>query len=343
MRKKKREDATFFEVEEKFAKRPLVSFVIPVLNGEHYIALCLPSIENQQLPEEEYEVLIMDNGSTDKTHQIIRDLGFDFQMVPEVRVGALRNRGVALAHGDYVAFVDADVELMPHWVQRGLAVLADRQVVAVGCFPGVPQPATWVQQTWDMHQRGNQLQNDLKPIPWLPSMNLLVRRDAFLAVGGFDEQLETAEDVDLCYRLGQQGIILCNPEMEAIHWGEAKDLRTFWRKEVWRGTGNLKGVLAHGLRWDELPSLGYPLYILCFLLLWGVSCAYDVWHWQLIFIPLNLCLLMFPAFSLAARNICQTRQIHAFPKLFLLYFTYGVARAYSLARTLPPSRKSRCE
>ena len=89
-------------------------------------------------------------------------------------------------------------------------------------------------------------------------MAFIVRRNEFLTSGGFAEDLETAEDVDLCYRLGQQGTILYNPSMEAVHWGEDPDLATFWSKEVWRGKGSLKGIFAHGMRWDELPSIGYP-------------------------------------------------------------------------------------
>ena len=238
--------------------KPLVSFVIPVFNSEQYIARCLRSIRNLCFPEAAYEVLIIDNGSTDRTHHIMRDLGFTFQVIPKVNVSTLRNRGAALAQGDYLAFVDSDVELTPRWLHNGLAPFADSQVVACGCFPGVPQEATWVQQAWDIHQRGRQSVDKPGSVPWLPSMNLLVRCDTFLAVSGFNEHLETAEDVDLCYRLGQYGAILCNRAMEATHWGEARDVCTFWRKEVWRGLGNWQGVLSHGWRWDEFPSLSIP-------------------------------------------------------------------------------------
>ena len=147
--------------------KPLVSFVIPVFNSEQDIARCLRSIRNLCFPEAAYEVLIMDNGSTDRTHQIMRDLGFTFQVIPQVNVSTLRNRGAALAQGDYLAFVDSDVELTPRWLHNGLAPFADSQVVACGCFPGVPQEATWVQQAWDIHQRGRQSVDKPVSVPWL--------------------------------------------------------------------------------------------------------------------------------------------------------------------------------
>ena len=307
--------------------------LLPVLNAENDIGRCLLSIRNLKSLEEAYEVLVVDNGSTDRTPQIVRDLGFAMQVVPKVHVSALRNRGVAMARGDYVAFVDADVELSPYWLQHGLAAFADCKVVASGCFPGVPEDATWVQRAWDAHQRGRQLDDNTEAIAWLPSMNLIVRRDDFLAIGGFNEHLETAEDVDLCYRLKHRGTILYNSAMQAIHWGEARDLRTFWRKETWRGKGNLKGVQSHGFRLDELPSLGYPLYMILGVLLAVAAFLIDVWLRQLLLIPLSLFFLILPALILALNTAWATKRLALLHELFILYIIYGFARAYSVLRS----------
>jgi len=321
-------------------EKPLVSFVIPVLNGERDIPRCLGSIERLHFTLEAYEVIVMDNGSTDRTRHIVYELGFNCFVVPNVYVSALRNQGVAKAQGDFIAFIDADVELTPDWLQHGLAVFKDQEVVASGCFPGVPKEATWVQKAWDVHQRGRKHTCTPYPVAWLPSMNLIVRRDAFLAVSGFNEQLETVEDVDLCYRIGQHGTILWNPAMEAIHWGEARDLRTFWRKERWRSTSNLSGVLSHGLRWDELPSLGYPLYVLCGLIFFMLGSVVDLWYGQFFLVPLNLTLLTLPALGLALHTAHLSRKPKLILPLFLLYFTYGLARAYAVVKSYVPVRFS---
>ena len=310
----------------------MVSFIIPILNGERDIARCLSSIRHQKVPVETYEVLILDNGSTDQTQRIVHDLGFDCQVVPNVHVSALRNRGVSQAQGNYVAFVDADVELTPDWLQNGLTVFEDTSVVASGCFPSVPPKATWVQRAWDAHQRPGALASTPWPVPWLPSMNLIVRRNDFLAVSGFNERLVTAEDVDLCYRLRQRGTILCNPAMQAIHWGEARDLRTFWRKEAWRGIGNLRGVLSHGLRWDEFPSLGYPLYVLGGTLFFVLGSIADVQRGQCTLALISLVLLLLPALFLALKTARLAKRPVLIPPLFLLYLVYGFARAYAIVK-----------
>lgn len=322
--------------------KPLVSFVIPVFNAQLHITSCLNSINHLLFRQVEYEVLIIDNGSTDKTHQIVRDLGYEFEVRLNVNVSALRNHGVAMAKGDYVAFVDSDVELTPYWLQNGIAGFKDSKVVAIGCFPGVPKDATWVQRTWDLHQRGRYPNVKPTAVQWLPSMNLIVRRKDFLAISGFNEKLKTAEDVDLCYRLGKRGIILCNPAMKAVHLGEAEDLRSFWRKETWRGLGNLRGVLSHGLRKDEVPSLGYPLYILfCFLII-SLSCILGLWRSQVMLIPLNLSLLILPAMALAINTARLARQPSAILELFLLYFVYGFARAYSMVKASLYIKRQSC-
>lgn len=314
-------------------EQPSVSFVIPVLNGERDIARCLHSIRCLHFPPEAYEAIILDNGSTDHTPHIVRELGFNCLVVPNVHVSVLRNRGAAMAHGDYLAFVDADMELTPDWLQNGLTVFKDRQVVASGCFPGIPKEATWVQRAWSVHRCGRLSESKPTPVRWLGSANLIVRREVFLAVGGFNERLETTEDVDLCYRLGQYGTIVHNPAMEAMHWGEDPDLKTFWRKEVWRGIGNLRGVLSHGLRWDEVPSLGYPLYVLCCTLLTVLGIFVDLWHQHIWLAPLSFILLALPALLLALNTVRLAKQPASLPKLFLLYLLYGFARAYAVVKS----------
>ena len=205
------------EARASIYRHVIVSFVVPVLNGAAYIARCLRSLQGIHYPGFLYEIIVIDNGSTDGTIDIVREMGINVQSVPDVNVSTVRNCGVSIARGDFLAFVDADVEVKACWVENGLATFNSPQVVAAGCFPVIPDPSTWVQRAWDVHQRRSH--RDGERVQWLPSMNLLVRREVFLSVGGFNETLETAEDVDLCYRLGSQGVIVWNSGMEAIHWG----------------------------------------------------------------------------------------------------------------------------
>ncbi|RMH08937.1 MAG: glycosyltransferase [Nitrospirae bacterium] len=318
--------------ESKLRTRPSsVSFVVPVFNDQANIGRCLQSIRRQEMPWKIAELIVLDNGSTDGTHAVLSEMEIAFQVIERVHVSALRNHGARMAQGELLAFVDSDVELLPGWIEACLSAFRDPTVVAAGCFPRVPPQATWVQRTWDLHQRRRQPKQP-ESVAWLPSMNLVVRRDAFWAVGGFNEQLETAEDVDLCYRLSTMGTILCQPGMQAIHWGEASNLRVFWKKEVWRGLGNFQGLRAHGFRWDELPSLGYPLYMVCGMLALGIGSLWDLWHVYIRASLLGLGSLIVPAGLLAVKTAWSTGRLRSIGPLFLLYVTYGLARACAVIK-----------
>ena len=163
---------------------PFVSFVIPVLNGENVIGRCLSSIQGQKWQEGEYEVIVLDNGSTDKTREIIYDLGFSSEVIRNVHVGALRNRGAKMAKGRYVAFLDSDIEIKPQWIERALMIFGDPEVLVCGCFPCTPNGATWVEAAWYVHVCSRHDHSGPYVVPWIGSASLIVRRDAFLEIGG---------------------------------------------------------------------------------------------------------------------------------------------------------------
>jgi len=334
-------ETVYLEVEPAVRlDKPSVSFIIPVFNDAMNIGRCVRSIQGLGCPKEQYEIIVLDNGSTDETPDRLNQLGVSFEVIEHVHVSFLRNRGAQVAQGHFLAFVDSDVELSPDWMIKGVAEFHNPNTVAAGCFPGIPEDATWVQQAWDIHQRGCQSLTPA-PISWLPSMNLMVRRDAFLAVGGFNEQLETAEDVDLCYRLSEKGMIVNNPMMRAVHWGEARTLPIFWKKEVWRGIGNVKGLVSHGFRLDELPSLGYPMYTFVMGLAVLAGGVVDWWNGQVLWGMVALSLLILPGLVLAGNSARKSGQSHYFLSLFVLYVTYGLARAFSLIKAILPRGKKR--
>lgn len=96
-----------------------ISFIIPVYNGSEYIVRCLDSITKLAIPEKYYEVIVVDDCSTDDTRNIVRDYMVSHNQVrlicqPENhRQGAARNRGLREASGMYIYYADADDEVMP--------------------------------------------------------------------------------------------------------------------------------------------------------------------------------------------------------------------------------------
>jgi len=88
-----------------------VSFIIPVFNDQANIKRCIQSIQALHTPGNEYEIIVLDNGSTDGTHRVMEELGVPFEIVEQGHVSVLRNRGAQKAQGQFLAFIDSDVEL----------------------------------------------------------------------------------------------------------------------------------------------------------------------------------------------------------------------------------------
>ena len=96
---------------------PFVTVVIPALNEEQVIGDCLRSLQGQTWPHERYEVVVVDNGSTDRTAEIARSLGARVLQETERSAYVARNTAIAATTGDYLAFTDADCVPAPRWIE----------------------------------------------------------------------------------------------------------------------------------------------------------------------------------------------------------------------------------
>lgn len=107
----------------------LISFIIPVFNCEKYIRNCLNSVLSQRLNLEEFEVIIINDGSTDNTEAIIKEYikihkNFRYFYISHQGVSTARNHGIKIAKGKYLYFMDADDKLL----ESGLRILIDNYV-----------------------------------------------------------------------------------------------------------------------------------------------------------------------------------------------------------------------
>jgi glycosyltransferase involved in cell wall biosynthesis len=308
-----------------------ISVVVPVKNDLSGARLLLSCLRKQSLP---CEIVFVDNGSTDGTAEFLESQGVRVLRHPELRVGALRNRGVAVTQGQYIAFADSDHEVDSNWLEEGVRVLdSEPSVVACGSHYLAPENGTWVQRAWAIHRlRGA----ECKDVDWLASGNLFVRRDAFLGVGGFNETLVAAEDVDLCHRLRDSGgTIRHDPAIASIHHGEARTLRRFIKKEWWRGSSGIRAWVSQGFPLREIPSLVWPLWHLFFSLIFLVVWFVAVWHLpklHYIWVLFGIVILWVAPATFLAMIIGRSRGMKATSLLAILYFVYGMTRGWALFR-----------
>jgi glycosyltransferase involved in cell wall biosynthesis len=322
-----------------------VSFIIPALNEERHIPSCLRSIADLERPAgiEAVEVIVVDNMSRDRTVELARSAGAVIVTEPPGRISRSRNAGARTATGDLLAFIDADCELPRDWLVRCVGhLMADAAVLAVGTGMAPPSAdAPWVETVWYALAHGRPAE-PIERVEWLATYNLLVRRSAFEAVGGFDESLITCEDSDLGYKLSARGRLLRDCTIRTVHHGESKTLKQFVRREAWRSRGNLRSFFGRKLVLSELPSLLVPpLFVLTLVAGLILIVARLATGWAFLGLAgsvLLLLALLLPILQLLRKGITPLRP-WLFVRAWLLVSVYYWARAVGLV--IPLDRVNR--
>lgn len=219
------------------------------------------AIRSLELPESvsRSSVIVVDNDSTDRTAEIARTSGAKVVSCRPGTPAHARNTGAAQATTDWLAFVDADCELAQDWLANVAPALDDEDVVAVGSRILPPSAETnWIVAAWGGLVSGSPSSKAMEAKRWLPTAGLVVRREAFQAMNGFDESLETCEDCDFGLRLSPHGkILLCNAAV-LTHHGESKSLREIFLREAWRTKGNFTLAKKRIGDWKNWVSLLLP-------------------------------------------------------------------------------------
>jgi glycosyltransferase involved in cell wall biosynthesis len=206
-----------------------ISFIIPVLNGEKYISQCLDSIVAERDSAND-EIIVVDNGSTDNTLAIVNKYQ-DVKVIikPLVSIAEMRNCGASSANNAILAFIDSDCTLIKGWRENVIAVFADSKVGATGSHYCIPETANWLERAW-----GSNKKTISGPVQWINTCNIVVRKDAFQAIGGFDASLKTDEDYDLGKRLNKDNyIVFEEPKVGVVHYKNPNTLKRFITREKW--------------------------------------------------------------------------------------------------------------
>jgi GT2 family glycosyltransferase len=207
---------------------PQVSVIVPVRNGAGSLPALLDSLRRQSLAAASFEVVVVDNASSDRSADVAVRGGARVVREPVANRARARNRGVEAARARLYAFTDADCVAAPHWLER-LVGCADRAPLVAGPVrtrvSERPNAIERFEALWRFGQESWVRQG------WAATANLAVAAGAFEAVGGFDPSLRhIGEDVDLCLRARAAGFELgwC-PDAEVGHDAESRLLPTLKR------------------------------------------------------------------------------------------------------------------
>ncbi len=254
---------------------PTVTVVIPVKDRAEDLRNCLTSLKELEYPQDKIEVVVVDDGSTDSTPTVARELGAVLVKSGAVAGGpaSARNKGADVANGEILAFIDSDCTASTQWLMELLPVFAAADVAAVGGrvdgmftesaldrYEAVMSSLNLGRREMSGGQGGDTF--------YLPSCNLLMRKEAFTAAGGFHPKLHVGEDVDLTWRLRDAGWKIVYLPKGAVFHAHRSILWPFMKRRFDYGT-------SEGLLQQLHPVRGKKMHLppmLATLLLLVVAC-----------------------------------------------------------------------
>lgn len=190
---------------------PPISVIVPVYNDPQGVADTLDSLLDQTLPADAYEILVVDNGSTDGTRAVVQGYvarhpgRVQLHVEGEIRSSyAARNRGIQAARGAVLAFLDADVTVDPDYLEKVSAHIGDRDLDYLGCRIEVRARGKGLAEVFDVIH-AFPAEQYFSMYRFVPTCCLTVRRSLIERAGPFDARLESGGDTEFSRRVERFG------------------------------------------------------------------------------------------------------------------------------------------
>ncbi|MGH9146432.1 MAG: glycosyltransferase, partial [Vicinamibacterales bacterium] len=226
---------------------PRVSVVVCTYNGARTLRECLQGIQRLDYPN--YEVIVVNDGSTDATPVIAREFPCQLISTPNRGLSNARNTGLAAATGEIVAYIDDDAYPDPHWLTYLASTFLTTDYAGIG-GPNISPPDDGPIAECVTNSPGNPIHVLLsdQEAEHIPGCNMAFRKASLEAIGGFDPQFRVAgDDVDVCWQLQQAGWRLgFSPAAVVLHH-RRNSVRAFWKQQ--RGYGWAEALLEK--KWPE--------------------------------------------------------------------------------------------
>lgn len=299
---------------------PIISVIIPAKNSEKFIFKCLESLKQQTFDPKLFEVIVVNNLSTDSTVEIVESFGFRIILSYATSAAGVRNMGAEFSKGKILAFLDSDCIAPPVWLEVIYNVFADGRnselIVGGTCLS--PKDGTFVEKSWAPNTTSYEGE-----VNALPGANMSLEKKAFIRLGGFCDRLKTAEDDEICKRARTHGFqVISKRNLAVIHLGYPKSLVDLFKKMVSQSETQL---IAHGFFGDKVVILTW---VWISLIIMTPGALYFYFPWWLAVIG-----LIIPPFIFTIARLRRTTYRNAvtlIPKTFLISLTALSGRAWGL-------------
>ena len=248
---------------------PFISVIVPARNEERFIGMCLQSLINLEYPSNKYEIIIVDNGSTDRTYDIALQytkLHTNIKIIQELEnftCAAAKNRGIYKAKGEIFALIDADAVASPQWLRKAIECMDYEKADIVGgaIKPLHQNPPSW----WEIYDIlfAYDQETFVHNLHFTAGVNTIAKKIIFDRIGLFNPKLRWSEDLEWGQRAYAAGakIVYC-PEAIVYHAVKAswKELSNRAWKEgfYWAQTCREQNCsLLEAIRWRFWLSPGF--------------------------------------------------------------------------------------
>jgi len=274
-------------------RSPLISVIVAVRNGESTIAKCITSLSALRYPNR--EIIIVNDGSTDRTGQILENFKENVRIIatPGLGASAARNLGIRTARGAYLAFTDDDCIVDPGWLSALFdGFQRDGLIGSVGGDQQSPPDDTPFGKTVNCFMKSvgfmidyvKDVRQSFIATSHNPSCNVMYDRRVFDTVGFFCEDLWPGEDVEFDYRVRKSGFaLLYNPSAVVQHYRPAT-LDRFARMMF--NYGKVQALLLR--KYGFFRALHYEPFALLFLMLLAVLLIPGARGWGILLISVTV-------------------------------------------------------
>jgi glycosyltransferase involved in cell wall biosynthesis len=299
---------------------PFVSVIIPVYNAEATVRESLASVFAQSYPSRQYEVIVIDDGSTDGSSNIIKQ--FHARLIEQANAGAAsaRNAGIKNARGELIIFLDSDCRVNPGWIDLHVREHIKNQ--AAGCIGGaftIPDlKTTAFFELCDYYSSWYEQNPKCPPdsdYEYLPSTNISFKKSVLETIGGFCAILKTGEDVEICQRIRKEGRqVLFRPHIQVYHFGRNSFIGFLKHHYRWGRHVPLVRRRGTGLRFNFLfrPN---PLWPICLFLPiafgYAIYIAYKWFRFKPVVITIFFPMVLIAKFAYAAGILKGTLDLRA--------------------------------
>lgn len=225
-----------------------VAVILPAYNEAEYITCAINSLKNQSYPSNKLEIIVVDNASSDNTAALATAAGATVIYQPVGPVGNVRNTGVGATDAEYIFFMDADCIAPKEWVFHGVEFLHSNENTVGGGGLKLRKQPKFLEKYWLLTSK----KGEMLPSELLGSC-LIIKKEHFDIVGGFDTVMTAGEDSDIHKRLLQKGLnVKMERELSVIHLGNATTVKAFLKRQIWHSENyfvNIKSSISDKVFW----------------------------------------------------------------------------------------------